>query len=56
VYEAKVPATTNAPIAIAGRTIIVPAGGISGKPLGASVDPQVDAYTLRGRHLKVKIN
>ncbi len=56
VYQTKVPATTNAPIAIAGRTIIVPAGGISGKPLGASVNPQVDAYTLRGRHFKIKIN
>jgi alcohol dehydrogenase (cytochrome c) len=42
-YERKVPTTVNAPIAIAGPTVIVPAGG-PGKR--RSVDPQVVAYTL----------
>jgi alcohol dehydrogenase (cytochrome c) len=42
-YERKVPTTVNAPIAIAGATVIVPAGG-PGKR--RSVDPQVVAYTL----------
>jgi alcohol dehydrogenase (cytochrome c) len=48
VYERKLPTTTNAPIAIAGRTIIVPAGGITGKRLGASFNPQVVAYRVPG--------
>ncbi|MGZ4283779.1 MAG: hypothetical protein ACXVW5_06020 [Solirubrobacteraceae bacterium] len=39
----KLPTTTNAPIAIASRTVIVPAGD-AGKR--RSVDPQVVAYTL----------
>ena len=42
-YKRKLPTTTNAPIAIAGRTVIVPAGD-AGKR--RSVDPQVVAYTL----------
>jgi alcohol dehydrogenase (cytochrome c) len=45
VYRRKLPTTTNAPIAIAGRTIVIPAGGITGK--SPSKDPQVVAYTLR---------
>jgi outer membrane protein assembly factor BamB len=44
VYQRKLPTTTNAPIAIAGSTIIVPAGGITGK--ATSKDPQVVAYSL----------
>ncbi len=48
VYERKLPTTTNAPIAIAGRTIIVPAGGITGKRLGVSLNPQVVAYRVPG--------
>ncbi|MFI5038939.1 MAG: PQQ-binding-like beta-propeller repeat protein, partial [Solirubrobacterales bacterium] len=42
-YQRKVPTTTNAPIAIAGRTLIVPAGD-AGKR--RSVNPQVVAYKL----------
>jgi outer membrane protein assembly factor BamB len=45
VYQRKLPTTTNAPIAIAGSTIIVPAGGITGR--NPSKDPQVVAYGLR---------
>ena len=42
-YTRKLPTTTNAPIAIAGRTVIVPAGD-AGKRRRAN--PQVVAYTL----------
>jgi alcohol dehydrogenase (cytochrome c) len=45
VYKRKLPTTSNAPIAIAGHTVVVPAGGITGK--GRSRDPQVVAYTVR---------
>jgi outer membrane protein assembly factor BamB len=45
VYQTELPTTTNAPIAIAGSMIIVPAGGVSGK--ATSNDPQVVAYRLR---------
>jgi len=48
VYQSKLPATSNAPLAIAGSTIVLPAGGITGKPLGRSLNPQVVAYRLRG--------
>jgi glucose dehydrogenase len=44
-YERKLPTTVNAPLAIAGRTVIIPAGG-PGK--GRSLAPQVVAYTLKG--------
>ena len=46
VYEHKLPTSTNAPIAIAGNTILVPAGGpnLYG-PKGGS--PQLVAYTVR---------
>jgi outer membrane protein assembly factor BamB len=49
VHKRKLPTTTNAPIAIAGRTIIVPAGGITGKRSGVSRNPQVVAYRVPGR-------
>jgi outer membrane protein assembly factor BamB len=42
-YKRKLPTTTNAPIAIAGHTVIIPAGD-AGKR--RSVDPQVVAYKL----------
>jgi glucose dehydrogenase len=42
-YQRKLPTTTNSPIAIAGRTVLVPAGGPAGK--GKSRDPQLIAYT-----------
>jgi hypothetical protein len=45
VYERKLPTSTNAPIAIAGNTILVPAGGPSVfGPKGGS--PQLVAYTV----------
>ena len=45
VYRGKLPTTSNAPIAIAGRTVLVPAGGLTGR--GPSRNPQLVAYTLR---------
>ncbi len=45
VYRHQLPTTTNAPIAIAGSTVIVPAGGSLSRTGGG--DPQVVAYTLR---------
>jgi alcohol dehydrogenase (cytochrome c) len=45
VYRRQLPTSTNSPIAIAGSTVIVPAGGpITGKTSG---NPQVVAYTVR---------
>ena len=43
-YRRKLPTTTNAPIAIAGTTVLVPAGGLAGK--ARSRDPQLVAYTV----------
>jgi outer membrane protein assembly factor BamB len=45
VYRAKVPDSTNAGIAVAGDTIIVPAGGPE-SPISATATPQVVAYRL----------
>jgi hypothetical protein len=46
VYRRKLPTSTNAPIAIAGNAILVPAGGPSiYGPKGGS--PQLMAYTVR---------
>ena len=46
VYEHELPTSANAPIAIAGNTILVPAGGPSlYGPKGGS--PQLVAYTVR---------
>jgi alcohol dehydrogenase (cytochrome c) len=45
VYQRKLPTSTNAPIAIAGSTLLVPAGGITGR--GPSRNPQLVAYTVR---------
>ena len=44
-YRRKLPTTENAPIAIAGHTVLVPAGGITGN--GPSRNPQLVAYALR---------
>jgi alcohol dehydrogenase (cytochrome c) len=45
VFRRQLPTSTNAPIAIAGNTVIVPAGGpTTGK---ASGNPQVVAYTVK---------
>lgn len=46
VYRQQLATTTNSPIAIAGRTLLVPAGGITGKRKQPSRDPQVIAYRV----------
>ena len=43
-YQRKLPTSANSPIAIAGHTVLVPAGGITGRQ--PSRDPQSVAYTL----------
>jgi glucose dehydrogenase len=43
-YRRKLPTSTNAPIAIAGRTVLVPAGGIAAT--ARSRNPQLVAYTV----------
>jgi len=45
VYRHQLPTSTNAPIAIAGNTVIVPAGG--GITSSVRGNPQVVAYTVR---------
>jgi glucose dehydrogenase len=45
VYHGKLPTTTNAPIAIAGHTVLVPAGGIAGQ--ARSRNPQLVALTVQ---------
>ena len=45
VYRRRLPTSTNSPIAIAGTTVIVPAGGPRTRSGGG--DPQVVAYTTR---------
>ncbi len=44
VYRRKLPTSTNSPIAVAGDTVIVPAGDLTRKTTGRR--PQVVAYTL----------
>jgi outer membrane protein assembly factor BamB len=44
-YRRKLPTTTNAPIAIAGHTVLVPAGGLSRR--ASSRNPQLVAYTAQ---------
>ncbi len=46
-FRLKLPTSVNAPIAIAGRTVLVPAGGIGGRVGGRSRDPQLVAYRVR---------
>ncbi len=46
VYSHKLPTSTNAPIAISGNTVIVPAGGPLTTVKGDSGHPQLVAYTL----------
>jgi alcohol dehydrogenase (cytochrome c) len=43
-YQRKLPTSTNSPIAVAGHTVLVPAGGVTGKQ--PSRDPQLVAYTV----------
>jgi outer membrane protein assembly factor BamB len=46
-YRRRLPTSTNSPIAIAGNTVIVPAGGPVTSARGGGGDPQVVAYTAR---------
>jgi alcohol dehydrogenase (cytochrome c) len=46
VFRRQLPTTTNAPIAIAGNTVIVPAGGPATGKAGGGGNPQVVAYTV----------
>ena len=44
-YQRTLPTTTNSPVAVAGHTVLVPAGGITGKQ--PSRAPQLVAYAVR---------
>jgi outer membrane protein assembly factor BamB len=46
VFRRQLPTSANAPIAIAGNTVIVPAGGPATSKAGGSSNPQVVAYTV----------
>jgi outer membrane protein assembly factor BamB len=46
VYQRKLPTTTNAPLAIAGNTVLVPAGGPETSATGGGGSPQLVAYTV----------
>ena len=46
VYSHRLPATTNAPIAVAGNAVIVPAGAPTSSSGGSGGKPQVVAYTV----------
>jgi outer membrane protein assembly factor BamB len=46
VYQRKLPTTTNAPLAIAGNTVLVPAGGPETSAKGGGGSPQLVAYTV----------
>jgi len=46
VYQRKLPAATNAPLAIAGNTVLVPAGGPGTTAKGDGGSPQLVAYTV----------
>jgi len=46
VFRRQLPTSANAPIAIAGNTVIVPAGGPATGKAGSSGNPQVVAYTV----------
>jgi alcohol dehydrogenase (cytochrome c) len=46
VYRQRVPTSTNAPIAIAGNTVVVPAGGLETGAKAKGGHPQVVAYRL----------
>lgn len=45
VYRRQLPTSTNSPIAVAGNTVIVPAGGPVARTGGG--DPQVVAYRVK---------
>ena len=46
VYRRALPTSTNAPLAIFGNTVLVPAGGPETSAKGGGGDPQLVAYTL----------
>jgi alcohol dehydrogenase (cytochrome c) len=47
VYRLKLPTSTNAPIAVFGNTVLVPAGGVLTSAKGGGGNPQLVAYTIR---------
>jgi hypothetical protein len=47
VHEQKLPATTNAPIAITRNTILIPAGAPRTSATGSPGTPQLVAYTVQ---------
>ena len=47
VYQRKLPTTTNAPLAVFGNTVLVPAGGPETSAKGGGGEPQLVAYTVR---------
>jgi hypothetical protein len=46
VYQRKLPTSTNAPLAIAGNTVLVAAGGPQSTAKGGGGSPQLVAYTV----------
>jgi glucose dehydrogenase len=49
VYRHQLPTSTNAPIAVFGNTVLVPAGGPATSASGGGGNPQVVAYTVSSR-------
>jgi alcohol dehydrogenase (cytochrome c) len=47
VYRHQLPTSTNAPIAVFGNTVLVPAGGPQTSASGGGGNPQIIAYTVR---------
>src|SRR5213076_394518 len=47
VYRHQLPTSTNAPIAVFGNTVLVPAGGPRTSASGGGGHPQLVAYTVR---------
>jgi len=46
VYQLKLPTSTNAPLAVAGNTVLVAAGGAQSSATGGGGSPQLVAYTV----------
>jgi alcohol dehydrogenase (cytochrome c) len=46
VYRHQLPTSTNAPIAVFGNTVLVPAGGPKTSAAGGGGNPQLVAYTV----------
>jgi outer membrane protein assembly factor BamB len=46
VYRHQLPTSTNAPIAVFGNTVLVPAGGPQTSSSGGGGNPQLVAYTV----------